>query len=146
MLNLVLGVGVFSLLPINSHVRPYPPNLKVQIPRTSKFPIRLVFLVLTLSGRLFFSPFGLMIFVWWNWASGYQTNLSLCFVGRLLPEQFSESLFAILALWFGLLGRLLIHGPTHKNRAQKTKHEPEIAKIILKMLFCVYFCLFIRYS
>ena len=44
------------------------------------------FICLKLSGRLFFSPFSLMKSVWWSWASGYQTNLSLCFVGKLLPD------------------------------------------------------------
>ena len=29
-----------------------------------------------------------MKLAWWSWASGYQTNLSLCFVGKLLPDQF----------------------------------------------------------
>ena len=44
------------------------------------------FYCLTLSGRLFFVPFSLMKLAWWSWASGYQTNLSLCFVGKLLPD------------------------------------------------------------
>ena len=44
------------------------------------------FYCLTLSGRLFFPPFNLMKLAWWSWASGYQTNLSLCFVGKLLPD------------------------------------------------------------
>ena len=46
------------------------------------------FYCLTLSGRLFFPPFSLMKLAWWSWASGYQTNLSLCFVGKLLPYEF----------------------------------------------------------
>ena len=44
------------------------------------------FYCLTLSGRLFFFPFSLMKFVWWSWASGYQTNLSLRFVGKTTPR------------------------------------------------------------
>ena len=56
-------------------------------PRTSKFPIRL-FLLSDTVWQTVFSPFGLMKFVWWSWASGYQTNLSLCFVGKLLADWF----------------------------------------------------------
>ena len=44
------------------------------------------FYCLTLSGRLFFVPFSLMKLAWWSWASGYQTNSSLCFVGKPLPD------------------------------------------------------------
>ena len=40
----------------------------------------------TLSCRLSFPPFSLMKLAWWSWASGYQTNLSLCIVGKLLPD------------------------------------------------------------
>ena len=40
------------------------------------------FFCLELSGRLLFSPFSLMRLAWWSWASGYQTNLSLCFWGK----------------------------------------------------------------
>ena len=53
-----------------------------------KIPNQTIFL---LSGTVwqtvfFFFPLSLMKLAWWSWASGYQTNLSLCFVGKLLPD------------------------------------------------------------
>ena len=51
----------------------------------SKFPIRLFFLSDTVWQTVV-SPFSLMKLAWWSWPSGYQTNLSLCFVGKLLPD------------------------------------------------------------
>ena len=56
--------------------------------RISKFPIRLLFFVWNCLADCFFSPFSLMKLAWWSWASGYQTNLSLGFVGELLPDKF----------------------------------------------------------
>ena len=53
-----------------------------------KFPIRLILLSDHCLADFFFPPLSLMKFVWWSWASGYQTNLSLCFVGKLLPDLF----------------------------------------------------------
>ena len=52
-----------------------------KFPRTSKFPIRL-FLLSDTVWQIVFPPFSLMKLAWWSWASGYQTNLSLCFVGK----------------------------------------------------------------
>ena len=44
------------------------------------------FLVWNCLADCFVSLFSLMKLAWWSWASGYQTNLSLCFVGKLLPD------------------------------------------------------------
>ena len=64
----------FPRLPWSS---PDFPGSSPDFPRTSKFPIRLFFCL---------SPFSLMKLAWWSWASGHQTNFSLCFVGKLLPD------------------------------------------------------------
>ena len=70
-----------------------PPNAgwsrfgSVTVPQNLKIPNQTFFLSDTVWQTVFlFFPFSLMRFIWWSWASGYQTNLSLCFVGKLLPD------------------------------------------------------------
>ena len=62
-----------------------PPTPFSKPPQNLKIPIRLFFLSDTVW-QIFFSLFILMKFVWGSWASGYQTHLNLCFVGKLLPD------------------------------------------------------------